>query len=458
MRCGKACQCDITRCQPLGLAAHRRTVGARTARPAGAADGERWLHPPHPARHRAGALSGQRWAGGVDRQGRAGGVACPLRGRTSHFLQRARSDSVAQPSRRQPPRATRVFPAPRGRLAGTPGRPGPHRPCSHGPGTRSRKPPARMGPGARATRSAAHGPATRGAHPPGPGAAQGLPVHGSKLARSTGPRPAGVGAAPAGAVGRGRPRPRTRSARAEPGHAPGRMAAAFANPLGPQPHQRRVGAPAGSECAVDQPLPADRCRRKRRLVVAVVDGRPQRGRPAGRTARARCGAGAHRRPLAEHRRGGRKHRGAHHPRSVAGRCAEPAASPGPGARRVAGRRHGRCCPASPPRRAGPGACCLANPCAAGGPAAPGCGRGGADPAPLHDPRRPAAGPRAVRGRPHLGRAGRALQPALGAANGARVGLPAHARTGPASGVGRCAFVRCAPLAAHRCAGAGGAGR
>lgn len=70
----------------------------------------------------------------------------------------------------------------------------------------------------------------------GPAQRKGLPLHGSKLARSTGPRPAGVGAAPAGAVGRGRPGPRTRSARAEHPDAPGRMAAAFANaPWPPAP-------------------------------------------------------------------------------------------------------------------------------------------------------------------------------------------------------------------------------
>ena len=120
-------------------------------------------------------------------------------------------------------------------------------------------------------------------------------------------------------------------------------------------------------------------------------------------------------------------------------------------------RHGRCCPASPPRRTLAQVPAALQTCAAGGPAAPGCGRGGADPA--HCMTRDALLlARRLCGRPpwDLGRA--TLQPALAQPFGARVGLPAHARTGlhaVRAGVPLCDI---APLAARQCAGAGGAGR
>ena len=69
----------------LGLAAHRRTVGARTARPAGAADAERWLHPPtQPDTALVPFLASDGQVVWIDREGQ---VVWRARydGRTSHF-------------------------------------------------------------------------------------------------------------------------------------------------------------------------------------------------------------------------------------------------------------------------------------------------------------------------------------------------------------------------------------
>ena len=175
------------------------------------------------------------------------------------ILQRARSDSVAQPSRRQPPRA-RAFFQPRGRLAGTPGGPGPHRPRSHGPGTRSRKPPARMGPGGAYTQRSPR-PSDAWCTPTWARRSAGPTLHGSKLARSTGP-PGGRWCSTCRRNGAWPTRPPNTQRPRRAWARPGRMAAAFTKRPWPQPHQRRVGEPAGSKCAVDQPLPADRCRQK----------------------------------------------------------------------------------------------------------------------------------------------------------------------------------------------------